>query len=115
MELYDTCIMISPLSSQYQLIFIFVAVMCGVLSTAYFYISTNVFMDLLKRPLKLISTGMTIMTIDVLLAAFITYESSLGMRFSFFGLPLEAIFFVFYIIGSVLIGVGARQFTHRPA
>ena len=107
--------MIPTIHNQFQLVLIFGSVIIGVLSSAYFYLSAGVFMDLLKRPLKLISSGMVIMSIDVLLAAFITYESSLGLRFSFYGLPLEGVFFLFYIVGSLLIGIGARRFTHRPA
>ena len=105
--------MMAFVSDRFQLIMIFSSVIIGVISAAYFYLSTDIFMDLLKRPLRIIATGMIIMTIDVLLAAFITYEQSRGIAFSFYGLPLQAIFLAFYIIGSVLIGVGARRFTHR--
>jgi hypothetical protein len=32
----------------------------------------------------------------------------------FYGLPLQAYFYVLYIIGSVFIFFGARKFVHRP-
>ncbi len=96
-----------------ELILVFVAVMVGVISAAYFYTSTDIFNALLKRPLKLISTGMFIISIGVLLAATISYEASLGINLFFYGFPLSAYFYVLYIIGSIMILLGARKFTHK--
>lgn len=57
---------------------------------------------------------MFIIAIGVLLAAFISYESQFGLTFIAFGIPLQAFFYLFYLAGSVLIAIGARQFTHKP-
>jgi hypothetical protein len=50
----------------------------------------------------------------VLLAAFISYEEQQGLILYFYNLPLQALFYVIYIIGSLMIMVGARKFTYRP-
>lgn len=102
------------MTNQLELVLIFAAVIIGVVSATYFYFSTAIFMDLLRRPLKLISSGMFVIAIGVLLAAFISYESSLGLTISFYGLPLQLIFYLLYIIGSVMIALGARRFTAHP-
>jgi hypothetical protein len=102
---------------QIELILIFVSVIIGVVSAAYFYISANVFanLNMLERPLKLISSGMFVIAIGVLLAAFISYEAEQGFDLFFYGLPLQIFFYVLYIIGSLMILLGARKFTYRPA
>ena len=102
------------MTNQLELILIFLAVIIGVVSAAYLYVSAGIFMDLLKRPLKLISGGMLVIAIGVLLAAFISYESNLGVSVSLYGLPLQAAFYLLYIIGSILIVLGARKFTAHP-
>ena len=102
------------MTEKYELILIFVAVIVGVVSAAYFYVTAGIFMDLLKRPLKLISSGMFVIAIGVLLAAFISYESSIGFSAYLYGIPLQAAFYVLYIIGSVMIALGARRFTAHP-
>jgi MFS family permease len=102
------------MTNKLELALIFVAVIIGVVSAAYFYVSAGIFMDLLKRPLKLISSGMFVIAIGVLLAAFISYESSLGLSAYFYGIPLQAAFYVLYIVGSIMIAFGARQFTAHP-
>ena len=99
---------------QFQLILVFFSVICGVVSAVYFYQSTDIFMNLLQRPLKLISSGMIIMTLGVMLAAVISYEAGLGVRFVIAGVPLEAVFYIAYIIGSGMILLGARKFAARP-
>lgn len=101
-------------SDQVELILIFLAVITGVVSAAYFYLSTDVFLGLMKRPLKFVSLGMFVIAIGVLLAAFISYESKQGIQLYFYNIPLQAIFYILYIIGSLMIGIGARQFTKRP-
>jgi hypothetical protein len=101
------------MANQFELILIFVAVLTGVISAAYFYLSSDIFMVLLKRPLKLISTGMFVIAIGVLLAAFISFEAEQGIVLALYGVPLSAYFYILYIIGSLFIAFGARQFTHR--
>ncbi len=100
--------------NQFELIFIFAAVIIGVISAAYLYVSAGIFLDLLKRPLKLISSGMFVIAIGVLLAAFISYESNLGFTVWLYGLPLQILFYLLYIIGSIMIVLGARKFTTHP-
>jgi hypothetical protein len=102
------------MSDTVGLILIFISVIVGVVSAAYFYISIGIFMDALKRPLKLISSGMFIIALGVLLAAFISYESDQGIVLMLYNIPLSAYFYVLYILGSLMIAMGARQFTHRP-
>ena len=104
------------MTPQLELILIFIAVIVGVVSAAYFYISANVFenLHLLQRPLKLISSGMFIIAIGVLLAAFISYEAQQGFDLYFYGAPLQIFFYILYIIGSVMILLGSRKFTYRP-
>jgi len=102
------------MANQYELILIFAAVIIGVVSAAYFYVSAGIFMDLLKRPLKLISSGMLVIAIGVLLAAFISYEANLGISITLYGLPLQTIFYLLYIVGSIMIAFGARKFTAHP-
>lgn len=54
-------------------------------------------------------------SIGVLLAAVITYESKFGINtLIFMGIPLQVFFYVLYIVGSVFIFVGARKFAYRP-
>ncbi|MDQ2932916.1 MAG: hypothetical protein M3Q80_00855, partial [bacterium] len=83
---------------------------------AYFYLSSNVFDHLrkLQRPLKLISAGMFIIALGVLLAAFISYGEQLGFELYFAQLPLEVYFYIMYIIGSLMIFFGSRQFIYKP-
>ncbi len=103
------------MAQQIQLILIFVAVITGVLSATYFYLSAGIFMNLLRRPLHLISSGMFLIAIGVLLAAFISYEAQFGITILFYGIPLSVFFYILYIIGSITIALGARQFTTHPA
>jgi hypothetical protein len=102
------------MANQFELGLIFFSVLCGVLSATYLYQSADIFVTMLKRPLKFISAGIMTIAAGVLLAAFISYESQLGLTFVYFGIPLQAIFFLLYITGSIFIFVGARQFVHRP-
>jgi uncharacterized membrane protein len=102
------------MTNKLELILIFFSVICGVISAAYLYASADIFVNLLKRPIKYISAGMFIISIGVLLAAFLSYESQFGLNFTFRGIPLQAFFYLFYLAGSVLIAIGARQFTHKP-
>ncbi|HTK33583.1 MAG TPA: hypothetical protein VL335_03540 [Candidatus Paceibacterota bacterium] len=103
------------MAEKLQLILIFVAVICGVVSATYFYTSAGIFMNLLRKPLRLISSGMFLIAIGVLLAAFISYESQLGLELYVGNIPLSAFFYILYIIGSIVIGLGARQFATHPS
>jgi hypothetical protein len=104
------------MANQIQIILIFAAVIIGVVSAVYFYQSAGVFIKLLRKPLRLISGGMFVITLGVLLAAFISYEAQIGYAFVSYGfLPISTYFYILYIIGSVMIAFGARQFTARPS
>lgn len=104
------------MTAQYELIFIFLSVIIGVVSAAYFYLSADAFdsLSLLQRPIKWIAAGIFIIALGVLMAAFISYEEQQGFQLYFYDLPLQVFFYIIYIIGSALIFVGARQFTYRP-
>lgn len=109
---YNVCMV--SFSDKFELVFIFVSVICGVISATYFYQSTEIFTSLLKRPLRMISSGMIVMSLGVLLAAFISYEAKMGLKFSFYGIPFEAFFYGMYIIGSIFILLGARKLVSKP-
>jgi hypothetical protein len=102
------------MAEKIQLILIFVAVICGVVSAVYFYQSAGIFLKQLRKPLRLISSGMFLISLGVLLAAFISYEATQGVMFVAYGVPISTYFYILYIIGSIMIGVGARQFTTHP-
>ncbi len=103
--------------NQFELIFVFLSVMVGVVAATYFYISAGVFahLKLLRHSLQLISGGVFIIAIGVLLAAFISFEAGQGFVLLFYGVPLQVFFYALYIIGSVLISVGAHSFTRRTS
>ncbi|MDE2037839.1 MAG: hypothetical protein KGI69_01275 [Patescibacteria group bacterium] len=100
--------------NQIQLILIFAAVIVGVVSAAYLYQTVGAFMPGLKKPLRTMALGMFIIVLGVILGAFIAYESSRGLDFAFYGVPLSAYFYVFYILGSIVIALGARGLVVRP-
>src|SRR4051812_41709534 len=102
------------MNSQIELIMIFSSVIFGVIAAAYFYTSAGIFMDLLKRPIRLIASGMLVISIGVLVAAWISFEQTQGYDMILYGIPVAAYFYVLYIVGSILILLGARKFTHRP-
>ncbi len=104
------------MAPQYELIFIFFSVIVGVVAAAYFYLSTGAFehLHLLQRPIKWIAAGIFLIAIGVLMAAFISYEEQQGFQLYFYQLPLQVLFYVIHIIGSIAILLGARQFTYHP-
>ena len=111
---YNIHIMIPTVHDAFQLALVFVSVIVGVIAAVYFYLSTDIFANLLKRPLKLISSGMIIMTIGDMLAAVVSFEAKAGISFAFYDIPIEAFFYFAYIVGSIMILIGARQFVSRP-
>jgi hypothetical protein len=104
------------MAAQYELIFIFFSVIVGVISAAYFYLSAGAFdhLHLLQRPIKWIAAGIFLIALGVLMAAFISYEEQQGFQLYFYQMPLQVLFYVIYIIGSLAILLGARQFTYHP-
>lgn len=101
---------------QYELILIFTAVIVGVVTAAYFYISAEGFsrLKLFQSSLKFIALGMFIIAVGVLVAAFISYEEKQGYDLYLYGIPLQAAFYLLYIIGSIFIILGGRRFTSKP-
>ena len=89
------------------------AVLIGGAAIAYFYFSTDIFTDILKRPLKIISVGMLVINIGVILVAYTAYESSQGNSITVFGLPVSTCFYAFYFLGSFMVIFGSRKFTRH--
>ncbi len=77
---------------QYELILIFVAVIVGVITAGYIYMSAESFprLRLFQSSLKFIALGMFVIVTGVLLAAFISYEAKLGFDLLLYGIPLQA-------------------------
>jgi uncharacterized membrane protein len=98
-----------------QPILIILAVLIGGGAIVYFYFSADIFMDILKRPLKMISVGMLAIDIGIVLIAFTAYESIQGVNIDFFGVPLSACFYVLYFLGSAMVIFGSRKFTRQPS
>jgi len=101
------------MAEELELALIFVAVIIGVISAAYFYQSSSIFTETLKKPLKLIGGGMILIAVGVLMAAFISFESNRGLNVYFYGYPMSIMFYVLYIAGSIMIALGARRFTRK--
>jgi hypothetical protein len=98
-----------------QLILIILTVLVGGGAIIYFYFSADIFTDILKRPLKMISVGMFAIDLGVIMVALIAYESSNGVSIGFLGIPLSTFFYVLYFLGSLTVILGSRKFTHRPS
>ncbi len=103
------------MADTFELILILVSLIIGMLSALYFYESTDIFTGLLQKPLKYISTGFIMIMFGVLIAVFILYQEKLNNAVYLFNfIPLQALFFLLYIVGSIFIYIGARQFSVRP-
>jgi hypothetical protein len=100
--------------SLVQLIIIISAIVIGGGAILYFYFEADIFMDILKRPLRMISTGMFAIDLAVVLLVFIAYQSTTGGKVDFMGIQLSTIFYALYFAGSLAIIFGARKFTYRP-
>ena len=101
--------------NKLELALIFVAVLTGVVSTTYFYLETGIFMKILKKSLRMVAMGMFIISIGVMLSAYINYSATIGISISWAGVPAPAYFYCLYLIGSMLILFGARKFATRPS
>lgn len=104
-------------TAQIQGIMIYSSVLCGVLSAGYMYQSViDIFMPGLRKALRLIALGLVCFTFGVLLAAFIIFSPELGVSIDPHYINiLSAGFYMLYIIGSILVIMGARRFALRPA
>lgn len=98
----------------YELVLILFSLIVGMLSALYFYQSSDIFTSLLQKPLKYISTGVIMIMLGIFLAVFIAFEHSIGYIVYIYTIPLNAVFFLLYIFGSVFIFLGARQFSRKP-
>jgi hypothetical protein len=96
-----------------QPILIILAVIIGGGAIAYFYFSADIFTDILKKPLRMISAGMFAIDLGVVVVAFITYESSRGVDINLLGVPLSTCFYILYFIGSIGVILGSRKFARR--
>ncbi|MDQ5893162.1 MAG: hypothetical protein QG640_173 [Patescibacteria group bacterium] len=102
------------LNNTFELVLILFSLIVGMLSALYFYQSTDIFTTILQKPLKYISTGVIMIMLGIFLAVFISFEQSIGNAVYVYTIPLNALFFLLYIIGSIFIFMGARQFSHKP-
>ena len=100
-------------NAQIQAVMIFSAVIVGVTSAGYLYQSVSPFLTALRKALRLISFGMLLITFGVLVAASIIFSPQLGYPPPSYQLVLSVLFYVLFIIGSILILLGGRQFTGR--
>ena len=91
-----------------------IAVIVAGFSIAYLYLSADIFVDILKKPIKSISWGMFFIDVGVMLVTLISYEATQGVQLEIFGVSLSVYFYAFYFVGSALIVFGARQFSRRP-
>jgi hypothetical protein len=98
-----------------ELVLIFVAVICGALSATYFYQISDSFPKMLGGAIRWIAWGMLIIAVGVLIAAYISYAARFGAAIYFYGFPLQAYFFILYIVGSAFIAVGAHKFVTNPS
>ena len=102
------------MSDNIRMILITIAVLAGAISILYFYFSADIFVNLLKRPLRFISVGMLLIDIGVLFVTFFSYGALKGEDFALLGVPLSTYFYIFYVVGSVLVILGAKQFKRSP-
>jgi hypothetical protein len=97
-----------------QPILIICAVLIGAASVSYFYFSTDVFTNILKRPLKMISGGMFAIDLGVILVAYIAYQQSQGRDVEMYGIPLSTLFYALFFLGSLMVIFGSRKFSSKP-
>ncbi len=100
-------------TADIQAIMIFSAVIVGVVSAGYLYQSVSPFLSALRKAMRLISFGMLLITFGVLTAASIIFSPELGYPLSAYQNALSILFYLLFIIGSILILLGGRQFTAR--
>lgn len=102
------------MNNPFELALVLFAMIVGLLSAVYFYQSTDIFVSVLQKPLKYISTGVIMIILGIFLAVFISYEYNMGNIVYLYTLPLNLFFFILYIVGSILIFIGARKFSIKP-
>jgi len=103
------------MGEQATMILIIIVTGIVAISVGYLYLSANIFVNALKKPIRLVSLGMFLIDLGVLLVGVITYETYEGLNLSFLNISLSQYFYVLYVAGSVFVILGARKFSHRPA
>jgi hypothetical protein len=103
------------MGEEAKLILIVIVTGIVALSVGYLYLSANIFVDALKKPIRLVSFGMFLIDLGVLLVGAVTYQAYNGIDLFVFGIPLAQYFYALYVAGSAFVILGARQFSHRPA
>ncbi|MDE1975008.1 MAG: hypothetical protein KGI49_00655 [Patescibacteria group bacterium] len=97
-----------------KIILLIIVAFIGAGAIAYFYMSADIFADVLKRPLRIVSMGMLSIDIGVLAVALVTYQSITGGSLAVYGVPLSWSFYIFYGLGSALIIAGSSKFARKP-
>ena len=105
---------INPMGEQAKLILIILVTGIVAISVGYLYLSANIFVNALKKPIRLVSLGMFLIDLGVLLVGVVSYQTFLGSDFMFLDISLSQYFYVLYVAGSMFVIMGARQFSHRP-
>lgn len=86
----------------------------GAIAIGYLYFSADIFVNILKRPLKLISWGMLFIDAGVVCVGLLAYGSAQGMDLVWNGVPLSLSFYLLYTVGFVMIVIGAGKFASKP-
>lgn len=102
------------MNDNIQYILVLISLIIGIISAVYFYESTGIFVNLLQKPLRLISSGMIVISFGILLSVFISFYQNLGYSIAIMNVPISVLFFLMYLIGSLMIFSGARQFSIKP-
>jgi uncharacterized protein YacL len=103
------------MNNNIQFILVLFSLIVGITSAVYFYQASEIFVNFLQKPLKLISSGMITISFGILIAVFISFYQTQGYPITLLNLPVSVLFFLMYIIGSLMILSGARQFSRKPA
>jgi len=100
---------------EIQAIMIFSAVIVGVISAGYLYQSGEPVLTALRKAMRMIAFGMLLITFGVLVAASIIFSPELVIHCRHIRMPCRCFLYLLFIAGSILILLGGRQFTARPA
>ena len=102
------------MGEQATMVLIIIVTSIVALSIGYLYLSANIFVNALKKPIRLVSLGMFLIDLGVLLVGLVSYETYKGFDLSFFDISLSQYFYILYVAGSIFVILGARKFSHRP-
>lgn len=102
------------MGEQATMVLIIIVTSAVAVSIGYLYLSANIFVNVLKRPIRLVSLGMFLIDLGVLLVGVVSYQTYKGVDLTFLGISLGQYFYILYVAGSIFVILGARQFSHRP-